>query len=114
MLNAFFDLFPLEVLDTIIFGMWILSFLYVIYLIARPPKLRKWGKYLISFLIFLIVQFFNFNGTMYAITLPNYDDSAGDMFVPLLLILPTLLLVFWGTIRVIYLISKKLFVVLKM
>ena len=76
--------------------------------VARPPALRKWGKYLLSFLIFLTVQFFNFNGTMYAMRSPFYDDSAGDMFVPLLLILPTLLLFSGGMIRVIYLISKSI------
>ncbi len=93
MLERFFLLWPSDLLDHVSFVFWLFSFLHaclLTYQLSRNTKLRIC---LISFCIFIVVQLVVFAAEMHLMLRPDFDDSAGAMFVPTLLLLPSLLLV---------------------
>jgi len=89
----FCSMWSFDVLNKANTWLWIASFVYAILLVFLPPLFKRWWKFIVAICVFLLLQYFNLATWLYLTGRPEYDDGAGDMFAPVLLMLPMLLVV---------------------
>jgi hypothetical protein len=78
-------------------------------LLAFPPELlKRWKIYLLAIASFFATEAYLVWSMFMILSEPNFDDSAGAMFAPVVILLPAVLLVFLMALRLFAYALKKI------